>query len=340
MSALSSAIVVTTISSATEGLFYTIGNEYIQDTSDVYGFIQESTVKYYSELQTLFTIANSGIVLYYSYECYSLFINHFSVLDFVSDEALLLLGFVATAGLVVGVAHMLFSFVCPKGEPETIQTTSQTYADNETIDIEISQRTTDQDLALDLQTAKLILPLAFACLTNNPIWLPLHVATAAYSLYQNVNTEWLTFKKPLTVMPEPGSTVSYELLVRHAKPTEGEECPICLEELVDKKGDQAPISFCPSHIFHKHCMKETIANAMDHLENFEIGEITEVTTTYNGVPVSTKHEVTVTAEKRHVPSCPMCRETPRQNAIRYKLFSSKFGNMSTSTVIEESSQAS
>ena len=314
-----------------EAGFYAMLRGGSQTTSKFVNWIRETSVMHVYRIQLLFNLINTGLIVVAAKKLLEEAQNKFAATEIDSNESSgmfasipVALGVTSTVALAV---YLIHRFLSKPAEPS--QTVGQ---------VEISETTNfQQKVAKVLQITKLVITLALAFFTKNPVLLALSAGAAAYSLYKNMDIKWMTFSRTFPYwsnnpqVPVTQLKATYNVL---ALPLDeqvvSETCEICQD-----RDEQVDMAFCTHHVFHRACVADLAVSKSDSfIDNPKILKTATDHYNKNGFYTHTSHDYSISVSEDNFPACPVCQEIPFHNGCEIEVTDAVHGHFDASVTIE------
>jgi hypothetical protein len=195
-----------------------------------------------------------------------------------------------------------------------------------------------------LHLARLAMYVALAYLSRDRFWPIVNAIGSALNLYNLLsNPQRVLFSKVceegLGLLRQDGITsVKFTYETRASShgdfSAESDECPICF----DPKPD---VFFCTNHRFCRECLKNYLGSKVAELIGASQYTLTVMQHYVDGSPTHTTHEYAIDVPETALPSCPLCRDHPKQNTCELTVSEAGYGQCRTFTNIvrEDSGQS-
>jgi hypothetical protein len=336
-----------------EATFYASLRGGVMQAGRLVNWLRETSIGYVNEIQILFNLANVGLIALSAKKLLDEVQTHYNfsiAKDGFGHWALKSAPVVVAVAGAVFLGWKLINRLSPTlAAPETVtkretktfvrvnqhgQQVGEPFEQEVQHTVDITETlSTQQKIGKVLHTTKLVLNVALACFVKNRFWFVVSFAMSGYSLWKNIQLKWITFSRDFPCqfaqIPATHLKPTYHML---ALPTnralQEEQCPVCLDEEVEK------MAFCANHAFCKACLG-TIA----HKKSAEFSDASRILKTstrhyQNGVYTGTSHNYSIKIDKDKLPSCPTCRDVPLQNTLSVEVTDRVDGRFDASVTIE------
>jgi len=304
-------------SSTLEGVFYNalrVGGDRVFRAVT---WIRTHSIENINTIQTIFNIINVGAIFFYAKELL-VGLSKTRLFSWINLSSSLLIGglqLTALSLIALAIGKLCTRWISPALRPKQL-------ISNVTV---TEKKSSPQWAAKQLHETKLVLNVALAFFATNRFWFIVSLAGSTYSLLKNAKLKWLTFSQII-----PGRAIRGTLPIERIKATYNtlaidpeqvinpDPCTICLDDEIPND-----TAFCTNHVFHRDCIAEHVARGSTNLlRNASI--LRTATRHYtNGAYSGTTHSYSATIPQENLPSCPNCREIPRQNEVDLEILDSE-----------------
>jgi hypothetical protein len=306
-----------------------------ETTSKYVHWLRKTSIAYIHEIQLLFNMVNAVAVLFYAKKLIDEVQKKypFSAVALAASSTAGVLSTVVIVGAVLTVSVVLFDRYCKK-QALSFKNENQFSKLEKDHSVEISENVRlQQKIAMGLHTTKVVLNVALAFFAKNRLGLVIELAGSGYSLLKNSQLKWFRFSKIFFhKLTDVGKIkVDCNLLAIPVDLSYRSTCILCLKE---EKG-KPKMSFCASHVYHQACIIENsvVSKSNQLIQNSKFPK--RKTDHYtNGRYTHTSYEYSVKIPESNLPSCPICREVPRQNDCEIQIEDWKHRNFNAEVIIQ------